>query len=1784
MASQFDAVARISLDLRAFSQGAQQVTKAGGSMEQIFKNLNKTLQHVGQVNKTQAGELNRALGVYQKMIGVVRSYASMVTALDKAQSSSVKGTKAMEKTFEKLAKVMANMRGMGEKEHQRLQRTLSLYTQMATVLQRMATAQNQMSAATQRGTQAQAAEAKERDRAKKAITDQALAEERLAQAKLRTTKLQAEAANAAALSNEKLATATARTITAQNNATRSATQLAIADQRLVQAQQAAALAQTRAANAAALAAQAQARGAAQAAAAQSRATQAAAAAQQALLRLAQAQQAAARNQQLLNQRLNEGAQSGNILRQDLSELETAYRRMSQTATTAVESVVGAAITHESSFAQLARVTKVTGFEAEQLKKQFEELATTEPISFEDVTKVGQLAAQTGVATEQLQQFSRTVIRFSITTGIASDQVAVLFGRIGNMQNLPTQQMSNFASMVLAVGTASAATEDEILKVTQAISTSSTMFGLTTQDIGGLGGALASLRVPPEWSRGTTTRIFRELDDAVKSSGAELGILTDVMGLTAEEIKELRSTDPGEFFRQFVQGMGKYTDTTKSAEEATASVANVLRSLGVGAVRDIEFISRLASNFDTLAEQTDIATIAFSKNTELTEQTAILYDTARVKIDNMIDAFETFLAGVGKEIVITLGDIASFTTDLIEGFQEMPAVFKYFATGAVAVLGFAAALAALRMAAFQTLRSLVAMRETQQRLGVQSLSLTNIMRAYRNGVNEASTANGNLQRSFLGNIQAARQESSARRTSIAALNDQARAAQTTAQTSQRLALVGVNAARQEIQAIQARAAAGQALISDGQRMATQQARMAAATQRYIVSTNEAAAATQRLAAVGNVSTTGMAARLTAVGVAARAAAGGVTLLGAAFSSIAIGAIITGIVSLYQHFTKVDNSIREAAEAGFEAAGGLTALGQAISDDTVAAKQGGLAIRELTIAGADLSDQERKTAEQRRQAAKDEQTRITALFGSIEALREQAKGTDEAAKRARAYVAEWDNAEKTIKQVDGALEGYTATLGDNAQAMLENTVRQTVMSNEIFKTKGAMKALSDSSSELQQALRIALEDPQKAAQILQGEMDELNQRMNKLNELRFAGVDSGKVNAEILSLAEQKAAISAVAESLGVVNGSLERAAATNLLFGDSAKKTSGDAEELANSLDEADSNASSLSTDITALATAIGGSLDPMRALQAAWEAIEFESAGDFAAAFRAGEIAAEGMRKSFEAFGKSIRDQLTVTRDWSKNLVRAINELSPEVAAAFRDMGIEAAPLLAEALTLQGEDKAKFIAEMSAFGKSGQEAFAAAVTKGQEAIKGKGAETGTLFANAAGNAIDQAMKPGGSVQKATKSLETLGNLISKDVITKEVAIDLEKFRGDAGKLQAYVLTMVQSGALDIKAGAELITSLYTGEASKLADWVRAQNAVGAFDLNGDATLDPSEYAAAVARLEAQVNLLNASDALDVNAEGKLSTEQYSAEMTKLEELVTLVVGSGVLDPKAKAQLTTDQFESTMDALNTLAKARGRAGDFDADGNGKLDPAEYIRVLDLLKGIAQSNQTKNGLSPTGTPKVYPDLYQQGLNKLREWTGKWRDRLNGWMNPTPEVNQSAFDADLQNMRQNSWSTGETIQANLTRSATVSVGYYYYQKNSPPATREVATGGWIAGPGTGTSDSIPAMLSDGEFVINAKQAGRFGALLEAINSGRYGKGYGYPQFASGGSVNVRKVSLRQMQSGSGMIQRMPANSQVPRIAMIGGGAGTRITVNNQYPQAEPTSTTINRSLAYAATLNGV
>lgn len=82
-------------------------------------------------------------------------------------------------------------------------------------------------------------------------------------------------------------------------------------------------------------------------------------------------------------------------------------------------------------------------------------------------------------------------------------------------------------------------------------------------------------------------------------------------------------------------------------------------------------------------------------------------------------------------------------------------------------------------------------------------------------------------------------------------------------------------------------------------------------------------------------------------------------------------------------------------------------------------------------------------------------------------------------------------------------------------------------------------------------------------------------------------------------------------------------------------------------------------------------------------------------------------------------------------------------------------------------------------------------------------------------------------------------------------------------------------------------------------------------------------------------------------------------------------------------------------------------------------------------------------------------------------------------------------------------------------------------PPAPIKAARGGKVSGPGTTTSDSIPALLSDEEFVVNAAATKKNRHLLEAINAGRALK------LAKGGGADSRSLTAPLMPDLSGVSQ---------------------------------------------------
>lgn len=97
----------------------------------------------------------------------------------------------------------------------------------------------------------------------------------------------------------------------------------------------------------------------------------------------------------------------------------------------------------------------------------------------------------------------------------------------------------------------------------------------------------------------------------------------------------------------------------------------------------------------------------------------------------------------------------------------------------------------------------------------------------------------------------------------------------------------------------------------------------------------------------------------------------------------------------------------------------------------------------------------------------------------------------------------------------------------------------------------------------------------------------------------------------------------------------------------------------------------------------------------------------------------------------------------------------------------------------------------------------------------------------------------------------------------------------------------------------------------------------------------------------------------------------------------------------------------------------------------------------------------------------------------------------------------------------------------------------------TPKYASGGLVTGPGTGTSDSIPAMLSNGEAVMTAQAVNDWGAMLSAMNVSSGGNAIEV------GNLPRRGDGMRGMER---MLERALMNMPAPVVAVTDINKGQR------------------------------
>lgn len=363
---------------------------------------------------------------------------------------------------------------------------------------------------------------------------------------------------------------------------------------------------------------------------------------------------------------------------------------------------------ESAFTSVERTSGLdnTNGKLSELRESLLEISRIIPVAFQDVSAIATLGAQMGIAAEALDSFSITVAQFSAITGISVEQAAMGFGRLSQMLDVPTSKFENLSSAITFAGVNSVATDTEILRMAESIGVAANQAGFSADQVIGLSAALASLKVRPEEARGVITRLFREFSKEAELGTVRMGDFAKIVGVGVDEAKALLQQDPSQFFTRFLKGA-----------KATGTLDLAITQLGITNTRELRVIQSLANNIGVLESSMVDANEQFLLGEYSAEAYGKVADDLQSKLTILNNQLAELGANFGEGIAIAIKPIIDLLNGFLNVANKIPKpILAFIAAFTVAIGSFLVFKGVMAL----TIAGLLAMKLAVEKLGIAGL--------------------------------------------------------------------------------------------------------------------------------------------------------------------------------------------------------------------------------------------------------------------------------------------------------------------------------------------------------------------------------------------------------------------------------------------------------------------------------------------------------------------------------------------------------------------------------------------------------------------------------------------------------------------------------------------------------------------------------------------------------------------------------------------------------------------------------------------------------------------------------------------------------------------------------------------------------------------------------------------------------------------------------------------------------------------------------------------------------
>lgn len=319
---------------------------------------------------------------------------------------------------------------------------------------------------------------------------------------------------------------------------------------------------------------------------------------------------------------------------------------------------------------------------------------------------------------------------------------------------------------------------------------------------------------------------------------------------------------------------------------------------------------------------------------------------------------------------------------------------------------------------------------------------------------------------------------------------------------------------------------------------------------------------------------------------------------------------------------------------------------------------------------------------------------------------------------------------------------------------------------------------------------------------------------------------------------------------------------------------------------------------------------------------------------------------------------------------------------------------------------------------------------------------------------------------------------------------------------------------------------------KEKDLFEAQNAIA------------KKYGTDAQKYQIQLKEIEFNKKQELQEEELAYTEQMLAAENALKEAQLRGASKKELDMlNEKLALLKKTHQYTIDNINQTAAVNTESAKFDYSNKQISWKADYNASDAVGKMTMKNDKWKEEAteSVTNSPFLDDKLKLEALTAINQKYDEQQQKINTISKIQQTSNQLAkdFSGAITDWITGAKSFGDAMKSVLQQLISQLIQAALYATIVAACTgggggfaarwkgafgNAFASGGSVAGPGTGTSDSIPAMLSNGEYVLNAQAVDRLGVpFLNGLNTGRL-RG-----FASGGLVGSGGAYNRPASVGS-------------------------------------------------------